>query len=197
LHCHFATARKLAGIIFLFVAKHGLSALNIGFGVDSHAVALRISANWQWCARFLNACSRIHSYSLTFLSLIKMEDLFKKFVYTGVGMVSTTLEKFQKSVEKLVDEDKLSQEEGKKLVDDLFKNTESKREEFETKLKKVVEEVMVRMNLATQTQIHELQDRLAVIETKLGIEVPEKKEDSKSKKKAPAKKAAEAVAAEA
>ena len=84
-----------------------------------------------------------------------MEDLFKKFVYTGVGMVSSSLEKFQKSVEKLVDEDKLSQEEGKKLVDDLFKNTESKREEFETKLKKVVEEVMVRMNLATQTQIQE------------------------------------------
>ncbi|MEY3444120.1 MAG: hypothetical protein RLZZ519_2401, partial [Bacteroidota bacterium] len=117
-----------------------------------------------------------------------MEDLFKKFVYTGVGMVSSSLEKFQKSVEKLVDEDKLSQEEGKKLVDDLFKNTESKREEFETKLKKVVEEVMVRMNLATQTQLHELQDRLAVIETKLGIEVPEKKEDAKSKKKAPSKK---------
>jgi polyhydroxyalkanoate synthesis regulator phasin len=60
-------------------------------------------------------------FSLTFLSLIKMEDLFKKFVYTGVGMVSSSLEKFQKSVEKLVDEDKLSQEEGKKLVDDLFK----------------------------------------------------------------------------
>ena len=98
-------------------------------------------------------------FSLTFLSLIKMEDLFKKFVYTGVGMVSSSLEKFQKSVEKLVDEDKLSQEEGKKLVDDLFKNTESKREEFETKLKKVVEEVMVRMNLATQTQVQELQDR--------------------------------------
>jgi len=126
-----------------------------------------------------------------------MEDLFKKFVYTGVGMVSSSLEKFQKSVEKLVDEDKLSQEEGKKLVDDLFKNTESKREEFETKLKKVVEEVMVRMNLATQTQVQELQDRLAVVETKLGIEVPEKKEDAKSKKKAPAKKTAEAATSEA
>lgn len=125
-----------------------------------------------------------------------MEDLFKKFVYTGVGMVSTTFEKFQKSVEKLVDEDKLSQEEGKKLVDDLFKNTESRREEFEAKLKKVAEEILTRMNLATQSQLHELQDRLAVIETKLGIEVPEKKEESKSKKKAPAKKA-EPVAAEA
>ena len=120
-----------------------------------------------------------------------MEDLFKKFVYTGVGLVSLTVEKFQKSVEKLVDEDKLSQEEGKKLVDDLFTNTEAKREEFEGKLKGIIEEVMVRMNLATQKQVQELQDRLAVLETQLGIEVPESKS---SKKKAPAKKAVAKVA---
>lgn len=120
-----------------------------------------------------------------------MDDLFKKFVYTGVGLVSTTFEKMQKSVEKLVDEDKISQEEGKKLVDDLFKNTESKREEFEAKMKKVIEEVLVRMNLATQSQIQELQDRLAAIETQLGIEVPAK-EESKSKKKAPKKEAVQA-----
>lgn len=121
-----------------------------------------------------------------------MADLFKKFVYTSVGLVSTTVEKFQKSVEKLVDEDKISQEEGKRLVDDLLKNTESKREEFEGKLKHIVEEVLVRMNLATQSQLQELQDRLAVVETKLGIEVPKKDEESKSKKKAPKKAAAEA-----
>jgi polyhydroxyalkanoate synthesis regulator phasin len=125
-----------------------------------------------------------------------MEDLFKKFVYTSVGLVSLSVDKFQKSVEKLVDDDKLSQEEGKKLVDDLFKNTESKREEFEAKLKKLVEEVLVRMNLATQTQVQELQDRLAVVETKLGIEVPESKAEAKSKKKAPAKKAEAAVVVE-
>lgn len=122
-----------------------------------------------------------------------MEDLFKKFVYTGVGLVSLTVEKFQSSIEKLVDDDKLSQEEGKKLVDDLFTNTEAKREEFETKLKGIIEEVMVRMNLATQKQVQELQDRLAVLETQLGIEVPEKK-DAASKKKAPAKKAEAPVA---
>ena len=121
-----------------------------------------------------------------------MNDLFKKFVYTGVGLVSTTFEKMQESVEKLVDEDKISQEEGKKLVDDLFKNTESKREEFEAKMKKVIEEVLVRMNLATQTQLHELQDRLAVVEAQLGIEVPKKEEEAKSKKKAPKKVAVEA-----
>ena len=50
----------------------------------------------------------LHSNSFFFNNLfipIIMEDLFKKFLYTGVGLVSTTVEKFQKSVEKLVDED--------------------------------------------------------------------------------------------
>ncbi|MFM2376490.1 MAG: hypothetical protein RLZZ165_1587 [Bacteroidota bacterium] len=121
-----------------------------------------------------------------------MESLFKKFVYTGVGLVSTTVEKFQKSVERLVDEDKLSQEEGKKLMDELFKNTETKREEFEAKLKKLIEEVMVRMNLATQTQMQELQARLSAIEAKLAINDPASTEESPSEKKAPSKKAAEA-----
>ena len=127
-----------------------------------------------------------------------MEDLFKKFVYTSVGLVANTVEKMQKSVEKLVDEDKISQDEGKKILDDLFKNTEAKREEFEGKLKKVIEEVMTKMNLATQTQVKDLQDRLATVEEKLGIQKEEASEEAEtataSKKKAPSKKAEAAKA---
>lgn len=130
-----------------------------------------------------------------------MEDLFKKFLYTGVGLVSSTVEKIQSSVDKLVDEDKLSQDEGKKIVDDLVKNTETKREEFEGKLKNIVEEVMGRLNIGSQSQIKDIQDRLAAIEEKLGIvnETEEVAEEvaaeapaakTTSKKKAPAKKAA-------
>ena len=48
-----------------------------------------------------------------------MEDLFKNFLYTGVGLVAMTAEKIQNSVGKLVSEGKLSLEEGKKVVDKL------------------------------------------------------------------------------
>lgn len=120
-----------------------------------------------------------------------MEDLFKKFVYTSVGLVSTTVEKMQKSVEKLVDEDKLSQDEGKKIVDDLFTNTESKAKDWENKLKELIEEVMTRMNLGTQTQIKDLEARIAELESFHGIKKDEEvAEKPASKKKAPAKKAA-------
>jgi polyhydroxyalkanoate synthesis regulator phasin len=187
--CH---CQKKSAKYFFQGRNRSLFDLNIHSAATSAAIASAGQKKYSACARFLNGLPRIHIYSLTLLFRIKMDDLFKKFVYTGVGLVSTTVEKFQKSVEKLVDEDKISQEEGKKLVDDLFKNTEAKREEFEAKMKKVVEEVLVRMNLATQSQIQELQDRLAVIETQLGIEVPAKKEESKSKKKAPKKDAVQA-----
>jgi polyhydroxyalkanoate synthesis regulator phasin len=102
------------------------------------------------------------------------------------------VEKFQKSVEKLVDEDKISQEEGKKIVDDLFKNTEAKREEFEAKLKKIIEEMMAKMNVATAHQVSELESRVAAVEEKVGIVHEAKAEASGSKKKAPKAVAVEA-----
>ncbi len=98
-----------------------------------------------------------------------MEDLFKKILYASVGLVSTTVEKIQFSVDKLVDEQKLSQDEGKKIIDDLVKNTEVKREEFESRIRNIVEEVMIRLNIGSQSQIKDLQERLAAIEEKLGI----------------------------
>lgn len=135
-----------------------------------------------------------------------MQDLFKKFLYTSVGLVATSVEKLQQSVDKLVDEDKLSQDEGKKIVDDFVKNTEAKREEFEGKLRHIVEEAMTKLNFGTQSQVKDIHDRLAAIEEKLGIvkeeEAPAEEPKAEaaaeakpaSKKKAPAKKAPAAKA---
>ena len=49
-----------------------------------------------------------------------MEDTFKKFLYTGVGMVTSTIEKVQSKINELVDEGKLTENEGRKVVDDLL-----------------------------------------------------------------------------
>ncbi len=69
-----------------------------------------------------------------------MEDLFKNFLYTGVGLVAMTAEKIQKSVDKLVSEGKLTMDEGKKLIDKLVKegklNTEEAKKTIENLMKK-------------------------------------------------------------
>ncbi|MGB0524493.1 MAG: phasin family protein [Flammeovirgaceae bacterium] len=97
-----------------------------------------------------------------------MEDLFKKFLYTGVGLVSVTADKFQKAIDKLVDENKISSEEGKKVVDDLIQDTESKKEEFEGQLKKIVEDIINRFKIASYTDVEDLQKRVEALEAQVG-----------------------------
>ncbi len=96
-----------------------------------------------------------------------MEDLFKKVMYTGVGLVSTTAERIQTNIDELVKKGSLSEEEGKKVVDDLYENTESKKEEFEGKLKELVANAVAALNLPTKSDIDTLMSRIEELETKV------------------------------
>lgn len=96
-----------------------------------------------------------------------MEDLFKKFVYTGVGLVAMTAEKLQETIDGMVDEGKLSKEEGRKVVDDLMEATESKREEFEEKIKSFTEKVIESLNLPTRKEVESLKAKVASLEAEL------------------------------
>ncbi len=64
-----------------------------------------------------------------------MEDLFKKVIYTGVGLVAFAAEKIQQTADELVNQDKINEDDGKKIVDDFLNNTEAKKEEFEDKIR--------------------------------------------------------------
>ena len=96
-----------------------------------------------------------------------MEDLFKKFIYTGVGLVAHTAEKVQQSVNKLIEDNKISAEEGKKIVDDLIKNTQTKKDEFETQLKSISEKVIKGFNYAKKDELDELKGRIEELEKEL------------------------------
>jgi polyhydroxyalkanoate synthesis regulator phasin len=95
-----------------------------------------------------------------------MQDLFKKFIYTGVGFVSVTAETLKNTVDKLVDDSKLSTDEGKKIVDDFMKNTESKRDEFESQLTKLIEKVTANFKFVTSGDLQEVVKRVEVLENK-------------------------------
>jgi len=113
-----------------------------------------------------------------------MEDLFKKFMYTGVGLVSLTADKLQKSIDKLVKEEKISAKEGKKIVEDFFKKTESKRRDFEKQLKNTTEEVVKKFDFSKAKEILELNKRVRVLENK----VAKMSQTNKTTRKAPAKR---------
>lgn len=99
-----------------------------------------------------------------------MEDLFRKFLYTGVGLVSLTADRLQALVSDLVENKTLSEDEGKKIVDDFLNDTTAKREEFEARLREIVENVVKNFNVDffKKDEANVLRDRIAALEAKLG-----------------------------
>jgi len=68
-------------------------------------------------------------------------DTLKNIIYAGVGLASTTSEKIKETINDLVEKGKISDTEGKKIVEDFLNTTEDKRAEFENKLKKTSEKI--------------------------------------------------------
>ena len=112
---------------------------------------------------------------------IKM-DLLKNFIYAGVGLASTTSDKLKETIDDLVEKGKISDTEGRKICDDFFKSTGEKKEEFESRLKKVQDDLTERFDFMKKD--------------KNGIEALNKRiEDLEAKVVAAEKKAAKAAAA--
>jgi len=123
-----------------------------------------------------------------------MENLFRKFVYTGVGFVSLTSERMIKQIEKLVGDGKISESEGKKIVDDFMKNSETKKDELEGQFKSIIEKVVKSFSFATSTDVVKLENRVSVLEALLAKgTTSNEKPVKKATKKTVAKKAPKVI----
>lgn len=96
-----------------------------------------------------------------------IEGLFKKFVYTGVGLVSMTKDKLQKAIDDMVKEEKISTKEGERIVKDFLENTGEKKKELEESLKKAVDKAIEKLNFAKSKDLEELRKRVEELENKM------------------------------
>ncbi len=111
-----------------------------------------------------------------------MEDLFKKFIYTGVGWVSNTTEKLKKHVEDFIKEGKLSAEDGKKIVDEFIKSSESRKEEIEDQFNQLIDKLMKSMSFVKSEDLKKLEKRVASLEVLAAKKkAPAAKKTSKAK----------------
>lgn len=137
-----------------------------------------------------------------------MEDLFRKMLYTGVGFVTTASDSVQKSVLELIQKGEISEKEGKKIVTDLEKSVNEKREEFEERLNTMISLAVEKFNIPTEipempnlpfSKTASLEKRIKSLEIKVGLLTKEL--DIKKKKptgvKATAKKAVRKTAKKA
>ena len=103
-------------------------------------------------------------------TLNKMENLLRKFFYTGVGLISITAERLQKTVDEMIGEGKVSEEEGKKIVDSFIEDMDKRRGEFETNMKETIDKFTSNVNtpdFMKNNIFTEFISRLEAIEKKL------------------------------
>ena len=98
-----------------------------------------------------------------------LENIIRKTLYTAVGIVAGTTERLQKVIDDLVSKGKLSEEEGKKVVDDVVKTSENRRDEYEGRFRNIVDGVLSKLNLPQGDAYEKLEKRVKSLEVKLGL----------------------------
>jgi len=102
-----------------------------------------------------------------------MIELIKKVMFTGLGVASLTKEKVEEIGRDFIEQGKLSQQEGEKLMEELSARADESKQEIKKQIEIRVEEILKKMNLVRlsdlddlKAQIKELQDRRAAEENK-------------------------------
>jgi polyhydroxyalkanoate synthesis regulator phasin len=104
-------------------------------------------------------------FDRTLENKLKKMDTLKNIIYAGVGLASTTSEKIKETINELVEKGKISDTEGKKIIDDFLNSTEDKRAEFEIKLKKTGEKISERFDfLNKEKEVDSLKARIEELE---------------------------------
>lgn len=96
-----------------------------------------------------------------------MDNLFRKFLYTGVGLVASTAEKVHTNINDTVEKTKNTQDEGEKVVTDLMKDSEAKFNEVEARLRSTLDSTLARFNLPNKEEFNALSSRIAELEAEL------------------------------
>ena len=89
-----------------------------------------------------------------------MIDLLKKTFLTGVGVAALTKEKIEELAKDFVEKGKITEQEGRALVDDLVTRSEESRLEFQKQIEEKVQAVLAKMNLAKQSEVDALKEEV-------------------------------------
>ncbi len=110
-------------------------------------------------------------------------ELFKKVLYTGVGVVSNATDRVKKSIDEMSKVGEEAQVEGKKVVETFVEDAKTRREDVSGRFKKIIDTVLGQFDLPNRTEAEKLNAKLAELESKIV-----------AKKKAATKKVTKTVA---
>ncbi|MCL7489197.1 MAG: hypothetical protein M8357_13600 [Desulfobulbaceae bacterium] len=101
-----------------------------------------------------------------------MQEMIKNLFYLGAGAAFVTKEKIEELKNELVEKGKMTQDEGKKFVDELMKKSEDMKKEIDDKINRTVTERLEKMNVATGDDLADLRQQIQ--ELRALVEKPKK-----------------------
>ena len=95
-----------------------------------------------------------------------IEELLKRLADAGMSLLGVAKNKAEKAVNSFVEKSKIkiSTENRKELVDEIFEETEKARENIETRLREVGEKIKTRFDFATRKDVKKLKKRVKKLE---------------------------------
>lgn len=96
-----------------------------------------------------------------------MENPIRTGMYAGLGLALRTRDAVLDTGRRVVQESSMSEDEGKKFLDDLLKQSDDVRQRFSELIQDRVSEVIGNFDLAKRSDIERLEKRIAELESQL------------------------------
>ena len=92
-----------------------------------------------------------------------MIDLVKKALLTGVGIAALSKEKIEELGKELAEKGKLTEQEGKALVEQLLASSEEARKDFQAQVESKVQQALEKMDLAKKSELDALREEVEAL----------------------------------
>jgi len=92
-----------------------------------------------------------------------MIDVLKKVLLTGVGVAALSKEKIEELARDLAEKGKMTEQEGKALVDQLLTSSDEARQELQKQVEEKVALALDKMDLAKKSEVEALRQEIEVL----------------------------------
>ena len=99
--------------------------------------------------------------------IMKNSDLAKKVLYITAGMAAISKNKIEEMVKEFIEKSDMTEEEGKKFLEEISAKAKETKEDFEEKLEDVIKNVIEKLNLQKSDDCEELKKRIDQLEAQL------------------------------
>jgi polyhydroxyalkanoate synthesis regulator phasin len=93
-----------------------------------------------------------------------MESLLKKMISLGLGAAFVAKRKTDEIINDLIKTGKLSQEEGKRIMDEWEQEGEKQKDQMESEFGRIMEKILKQMNIPTRKDFEVLEKRIEILE---------------------------------